>query len=385
MDRNIAHMDLDSFFVSVEVLRNSGFKNKPVIIGGSSQRGVVASCSYEARKFGVRSAMPMRMALSLCPDAIVIKGDMELYSRYSSLVTEIIREKAPVFEKASIDEFYLDLTGMDRFFGAYKWMSELRSFIIKESGLPISFATSVNKTVSKIGTGEVKPNGEIFIPQGNEKAYIAPLSVARIPMIGDKTYKLLAGMGVRYIKTLADLPPQLMERQFGKSGLQIWEKANAIDRAPVQPYSEQKSISSERTFQTDTTDLMFLDSVLLRMTEKLGFELRSQNKLCSCITLKIRYSDFNTETKQLSIPYTSSDHVILKHVRELFKKLYNKRLLIRLVGIRLSSLVHGNQQINLFEDTPLLISLYQALDKVKNRYGEKAVMRAGGLDHSRND
>lgn len=378
--RSIVHMDLDSFFVSVECLENSDLKGKPVLIGGSGDRGVVASCSYEARKFGVRSAMPMKLARRLCPDAIIIRGDHERYSYYSNVVTDIIRDSVPVYEKASIDEFYLDLTGMDKFFGCYKWATELRSRIMKESGLPISFGLSQNKTVSKIATGEVKPNGQTQISYGLEKSFLAPLPVKKIPMVGEKTYSLLRGLGVEKVETIQQMPITLMENVLGESGIVIWKKANGIDNTPVEPYSERKSISTEETFQQDTIDVDKLKDLLVTMTEKLAFQLRSEKKLTACVTVKIRYSNFDTHTMQAAIPYTSCDHILLKKAKELFTKLYNRRLLVRLIGVRFSHLVNGHYQINLFEDSEEIIRLYQAMDKMKTKYGESALARAVSLD-----
>ena len=224
-DRTIVHMDLDTFFVSVERLSNSGLIGKPVIIGGLSDRGVVASCSYEARKYGVHSAMPMRMALNLCRDAVIIRGDMDLYTKYSRLVTDVIADKAPVYEKASIDEHYLDITGIDRFWGAYKWTHELRQTIIKETGLPISFGLSVNKTVSKIATGEAKPCGEKQIEKEFVQPFLNPLSIKKIPMVGAKTYQLLSSMGVSTIQTLNAIPIEMMESVLGKNGTDYLEKS----------------------------------------------------------------------------------------------------------------------------------------------------------------
>src|SRR5258707_13146690 len=191
MDQSIIHLDLDAFFVAVECKLHPKLKGRPLIVGGQSRRGVVAACSYEARKFGVHSAMPMYLALQLCPDAKVISGDMEAYSQQSHLVTEIIADAAPMFEKASIDEFYIDASGMDKFFGAFKWAIELRKKIIKESGLPISMAMSVNKTVSKIATGEFKPNAQKLISAGTEKDFLSPLSVEKIPGIVTQTASFL--------------------------------------------------------------------------------------------------------------------------------------------------------------------------------------------------
>jgi len=378
--RSILHMDLDAFFVSVECLRDSRLKNKPLIIGGKSDRGVVAACSYETRKFGVHSAMPMKLALQLCPDAIVISGDVEAYSIHSKIVTDIIREKAPLFEKSSIDEFYLDLTGMDKFFGCYKWSTELRQMIMKETRLPISMGLSVNKLVSKVATGECKPNGQRQIDRGNEEAFLAPLSIRKIPMIGKKTADFLYEMGITKVKTLCEMPVEMLEATFGKNGRIIWNKAHGIDNTPVVPYVERKSISTESTFETDSIDVKKMKAILTAMVEKLAFTLRSEKKLCSCIAVKIRYSDFETTSRQVHIPYTSSDKVLIDKALGLFDKLYSRRLLVRLIGVRLSKLAHGNYQINLFDDTREEINLFEATDWIKAKYGTGALVRASTLD-----
>ena len=378
--RNIVHLDMDTFFVSVERLGNSKLIGKPVIIGGTSGRGVVASCSYETRRYGVHSAMPMRMALMLCPDAIVIRGDMEQYSRYSNMVTQIIAEKAPVYEKTSIDEHYLDITGMDRFFGCQKWSHELRDKIIKETGLPISFGLSVNKTVSKIATGEAKPNGERFVDLQEVSPFLAPLSIRKIPMVGDKTFTILKDMGIDRIATLREVPMELMMKLLGENGIEIWRRANGIDNTPVQPYWEQKSMSTERTFNQDTMDVEMLNRLLVKMVSDLCFDLRADQKLTSCVTVKIRYANFDTHTQQRRIPYTSFDHTILEVVKDLFKKLYNRRMMLRLIGVRLSHLVHGTQQLNLFEDTPEKVNLYLSLDRIKKRYGKHCICRVTHME-----
>jgi DNA polymerase-4 len=376
-------MDLDAFFVAVECQRSPKLKGRPLIIGGSSRRGVVAACSYEARKFGVHSAMPMYLALQLCPEAKVISGDMEAYSQASHLVTDIIADAAPTFEKSSIDEFYIDASGMDKFFGAFTWAVELRKKIIKESDLPISLGMSVNKLVSKVTTAEFKPNASKHILPGTEKEFLAPLAVEKIPMIGKQTASFLYDMGVRTVSTLREMPLKFLISAFGKNGISLWNKANGIDESPVVPYSEQKSISTECTFEEDTIDVKRLKSVMIAMVEKIAFQLREQKKLTSCITVKIRYANFDTETKKVNIPYTSSDHVILRTVSELFDKLYNRRMLIRLVGVRLSSLVHGNHQISLFDDTAETINLYEAIDHIKHKHGVEKLVRATTLDVAR--
>lgn len=378
-ERHITHIDLDTFFVSVECLRNPKLKGLPVLIGGSGDRGVVASCSYEARKFGIHSAMPMKIARRLCPEAVLVKGDMEAYSRYSKLVTDIVEDTVPLFEKSSIDEFYVDLTGMDKFFGCKLFSDDLKKKILKESGLPVSYALASNKLISKVATNEVKPNGQIEIPFGTEKSFLAPLSIAKIPGIGKQTALLLIKMGVETVKVLSEIPIELMQNLLGKKGTELWRRANGIDETPVIPYHEQKSISTENTFQRDTIDIEFLNSELVRMTEKIAFDLRKQNKLTGCVTVKLRYSNFETYTKQISIPYTNADHILLKTAKELFAKLYERRMLIRLIGIRFTQLVPGNYQISLFDDTQEMIKLYQAIDSVKRQFGERLLFRAVGI------
>ncbi|HAO08428.1 MAG TPA: DNA polymerase IV [Chryseobacterium sp.] len=379
MNRAIVHMDMDTFFVSCERLNNSQLNGIPLIIGGGD-RGVVASCSYEARKFGVRSAMPIRMALRLCPDAKVIRGDYEMYSNLSHTVTEIIQQKVPVMEKASIDEFYLDLSGMDKFFGCYQWTKEIASAVTKETGLPISFALSTNKTVSKIGTGEAKPVGRLEIQETEIKPFLNPLSIKKIPMVGDKTFQLLSRIGIRTIHTLSEMPVLVLQQMIGVNGKELWKKANGIDENPVIPYSERKSISTETTFTNDTMDVIELKRLISEMVEKLTYQLRQEKWLTSTVTVKIRYANFDTETKQCKVPYTSADHTLSRVALELFNKVYTRRMRLRLIGIRFTGLVHGNHQMNLFEDTEEQMSLYQTMDYLKNRFGINAVGRASGFD-----
>lgn len=376
MQRTIAHMDLDTFFVSVERKNQPQLIGKPVLVGGTSDRGVVASCSYEARSYGIHSGMSMKLARQLCPEALVVRGDHEQYSYYSNIITDIIRERVPLYEKTSIDEFYIDLTGMDKFFGCFKYATELRSTIMKETDLPISLAMSSNKTVAKIGTGQAKPNGQLEIALGNEKEFLAPLSIRKIPMVGEKTYSLLRNMGIEKIKTIQEMPLEMMQRVLGENGAMIWRKANGIDHSPLVPYSENKSISTETTFDKDTIDVHYLQQVLTNMTESLAYQLRTKKKLTACVAIKIRYSDFNTYTMQCKIPYTAMDHVLIDKVKTLFHKLFQKRLLIRLIGIRFSHLVQGSYQFDLFDDMTEKVMLYSAMDKLRDRFGENIIQRA---------
>jgi DNA polymerase-4 len=380
----IVHMDLDTYFVSVERLLNPKLIGQPVMVGGSSDRGVVASCSYEARGYGIHSGMSMKLARQMCPEGIVVRGDHDRYSYYSGVITDILKDSVPAYEKTSIDEFYVDLTGMDRFYGCFQFATELRSKIMKETALPISLALSANKTVSKIGTGQAKPNGQIHIMEGTERNFLAPLSVRKIPMVGEKTYHLLRNMGVERIETVQQMPIELMRRVLGENGATIWRKANGIDLTPVIPYNEQKSISSETTFERDTIDISFVKKILVQMTEKLAYQLRTKQKLTACITLKIRYSDFNTYTMQCRLPYTAFDHLLIERVMILFDKLFQKRLLIRLVGLRMSHLVTGTYQYDLFDDMTEKVELYSAMDRLRKRFGEDAVLRASGMVEKKN-
>ena len=382
-EKHIIHMDQDAFFVSVEVRKNPLLLGKPVIIGGTSDRGVVASCSYEARKFGVHSAMPAKMAKQLCPHAIFIKGSMDAYSEASQEVTAVIREKVPLFEKASIDEHYIDMTGMDRFYGCMKFALELRETIMKETSLPISFGLSVNKTVSKMATNFCKPDGKLNVTSAEVLDFINPQSIKKIPGLGEKTFVKLSDMGVRKIHNLAQVTPDHMYALLGKNGLSLLQKAKGIDDSPVVPYSEQKSLGSQCTFKADTIDIPTIYNLLTSMVMDLAFDLRKKKKLTACITVTIRYSNFEDVTKQATIPYTSLDNVLLAKAKELFNQVYQKRMLLRLVGVRFSHLVSGFEQIDLYSDSQHDYSLCQALDKIRNRFGGNAITRASIMDTER--
>jgi len=372
-------MDLDTFFVSVERLEDSRLNGKPVLVGGTGSRGVVSAASYEARYFGIRSGMPMPLARQLCPEAVIIRGNAGTYSKYSRIVTDVLKENVPVLEKASVDEFYADLTGMDKFFGCYKYASELRQKVIRETGLPISFGLSVNKTVSKVATNEAKPSNQLKIDFGQEKTFLAPLSVKKIPAIGPKLYQQLCNMGIKRVKTLQDMPREMLETAFGKTGTMMWNKANGIDHSKVIEYHERKSISSERTFGKDTIDVYKMKRLIKAMAQDLCYQLRNGNKLTACITVKIRYADFNTLTKQVKIGHTAADHILVPQIVALFDKLYNRRLLVRLVGVKFSSLVDGCTQMNLFDDWSLTVGLYSAMDNIRNKFGSNKIISAATM------
>lgn len=375
--RIIAHFDLDAFFVSVEILSDPALKGKPLLVGGS-ERGVVAACSYEAREYGIHSAMPMKTAMKLCPHATVVKGTRGQYSRYSRWVTEIIADKAPLFEKASIDEFYLDLTGMDKYFDPFKWTIDLRNEIMDKTKLPISFGLASSKMVAKIATNEAKPNSYLHVPAGMEKAFLAPLKVNKIPGVGDHTYQTLKDLGIYTIDDLSRQSPEFLEQRLGKYGLELWNKSHGIHTSEVSPYHEAKSISTEGTFNENIKDVDVLMTELVQMTEKVAYELRQDNKMAGCIAVKIRYGDFETTSRQTTIPYTFYDDELILQARDLFHKLWRKGQPVRLLGVRLSELTSEAIQTNLFMDTEKKSGLYKAIDDVKNRFGSSSITKATG-------
>ena len=380
MNRAILHMDLDTFFVECERRENPHLENRPVLVGGTGSRGIVSACSYEARRYGIHSGMSMPMARKMCPQAVAIKGNSMVYTKYSRLVTDIIRDEVPLFEKSSIDEFYADLTGMDRFFGTYKFAKELRKKIMDHTNLPISFGLSQNKVVSKVATGEAKPSNQMRIDFGHEKNFLAPLPIRKIPMIGKVSASRLRDLGIQQVHSLQMMPKEVLHSVLGKNGLVIWERANGIDARPIIPYTERKSISRERTYEGDTANMETLKATLTAMGESLAFQLRMDNKLTARVTVKLKYSDFSVHSKQLRIPYTSADHLLIPKIQEIFAKLYERRLLIRLVGVRFSDLVGGNYQINMFDDSTKRLALYSAMDNMRNRFGASSLMRASTID-----
>ena len=374
--RYIAHFDLDSFFVSVEMINNPALLGKAVIVGGSKDRGVITTCSYEARKFGVRSAMPMKQAMQLCPHAILVQGTRGEYSKYSRWVTDIIAAKAPLFEKASIDEFYIDLTGMDKFFDVLEWTKKLRQQIIDETKLPISFGLATNKMIAKIATDESKPNGFLFVQPGMEKDFLATLSVNKFSGVGDATFVKLKQMGIYLIGDILKHSEIELEKKLGKWGTDLFRKAQGISTSIVNNYREAKSISNENTFPENVSNEEDLIIQLVKQVERVGYELRQEKKLAGCIAIKIRYPNFETIQKQTTIDYTLSDAILIKEAIFLFKKLWKKNYPVRLIGIRLSELTNQSFQGNLFDDFDINNKLYQAIDDVKNRFGKTTLQKA---------
>ena len=371
----IAHFDLDSFFVSVEIINNPALKGKPVLVGGY-ERGVVAACSYEARKYGIHSAMPMKKAMQLCPQAIITSSSRGEYSKYSRWVTDIISSKVPLFEKASIDEFYCDMTGMDKFFGVSKYTKELRELIKKETGLPISCGLSSAKFISKMATNEAKPNGFLEIPHGKEKEFLWPLGIEKINGVGKQTEIQLRNSGINTIEDIAKLSLETMEEKFGKWGESLWNKSQGIGSAVVETDWEQKSMSHENTFEEDKTDVNFMHSEIVRLTEKTAYSLREDEKLTGCVTVKIRYSDFETLSRQETIDYTSLDDQLIAKAKDIFNKAYEKKRPVRLLGVRFSQLIPFTMQMNLFNNSEGKLNLYKTVDDIKDRFGSKLVTKA---------
>lgn len=377
--RSILHLDIDNFFISCERLLDRSLLYQPLIIGGTSDRGIVLSCSDEAKYYQVKKGMSIKMALKLCPEAKVMKGDFDLYSKKSIEITEIISEVAPVMEKTSMDEFYIDISGMDRFIGSVKWSDQLSSSIVKHSGLRACYGLSVNKTVSKIASLEAKIEGKKIIGSASVQPFLNPLPVGRIPRVGQQTADVLHRIGVRKIQTLAEMPVLAVSKLIGKKGKQLWSKANGVDNTPVIEYNEKKSISTEEVFETDTLDLVGLQSCISKMVEKLCFELRNSKRLTSMVSVRIRYTNSDSELATKRIQYSSRDDVVLPVLLELFDKLYQRRMRLRSVRVSFSGLVGGHYQIDLFNDTTEMVSLYQAIDSIKGRYGEQFIQRGTSI------
>lgn len=363
----------------MELLKNPQLKGQPIIVGGDGQRGIVAACSYEARKYGIQSAMPALTAKRLCPHAVFLKGSHKEYSHYSRIVTQIIADSVPQYEKASIDEFYIDLTGMDKFFGVSQYTRELREKIMRETGLPISYGLSSSKLVSKMATNEAKPNGYLEVPAGKETAFLWPMTVDKIPGVGKQTQEELHLLGLHTIEQLAKTPVEQLEYRFGKWGARLWEKAHGIDDNPVEPYSEQKSLSHETTFHEDSSDTTFLHTELVKLTEETAYDLREEERLTGCVTVKVRYADFTTVSKQEVIDYTALDNVLLAKVKDLFTKLYRRGEKVRLLGVRFSHLIPMTVQMSLFDDTEEKLELFKTVDQIKNLFGAGAVKKATSL------
>jgi DNA polymerase IV len=378
----IAHLDLDCFFVSVERINNPSLNGKPVAVGGSTDgRGVVASASYEARKFGVRSAMSTRRALQLCPGLIVVRGSHEEYGVYSNRLYKRMLDFTPIVERASIDEMYLDFTGCESLYDSDlpAFMKTLQQLVWKEYLLPCTIALASNKYVAKIAAGTVKPAGVCFVPRGDEKRFLAPLPIDVLPGVGVKTAPLLREKGFHTVADIQQTPAHQMRSLLGEIGEHLFEIANGKGPDVLTVEWERKSISREETFDHDIGDLAQLTKILHSLSEDVCSSLRSYHWRAKTITLKLRYADFKTLTRAVSVEATDDDTVVFRSVSELLLRTYSGKKLLRLLGVRLSNFSsRENADLNLFPDDSKRSHMFDAVDRLRDKFGED-VIHVGGV------
>ncbi|MDD5311598.1 MAG: DNA polymerase IV [Dehalococcoidia bacterium] len=384
MNRTIFHIDLDAFFVTVEQVLNPALRGKPVIVGGRpDRRGVVASASYEARKFGVHAAMPLSQAKRLCPDAVFLTGHFNRYREYSEKFMAILADYSPCLEPGGLDEAYLDVTGCENF-GSWRALAmKIKERTKKETGLVASVGIAPCKVVAKIASDLGKPDGLIEVLSGGEKQFLAPLPVQKLPGVGQKTAKVLLSMGIRTIGQLAAMPSETFKNRFGAGIAWLHEHANGIDDSVVEMRGEARSISRETTFETDTTDRDFLKATLRYFAEKLGSELRETDKRARTVGIKLRYADFETVNRSLtSQEATNLDDEIFKRAVSLLESaLAKKSRPVRLVGLEVSNLVRGEGQLSLFDaEAKRQEQLDRAIDRVRDKYGFDAIQTGYTLD-----
>jgi len=376
--RIIFHLDLDAFFVSVEQILNPKLKGKPVIVGGDPKygRGVVAACSYEARQFGLHSAMPIRTAYRLCPHGIYIHGSFDEYVYFSNAVENILSKYAPIIEPASIDEFYMDMTGCQKIYGSlFAFASFIQSEIWTKLSLPCSIGIGSNKTIAKIGSDCMKPNGITYILPGMEKEFLSPMPVEAIPGVGKVTLKDFHSKGIYRIGDITKLPQDYFAVAFGKYGIDLYRKAcgEGSEYLASDKY-EQKSISHERTF-ADVTSKQFLKEKLFKLTGKVCQELRDMDWLASTINIKLRYSDFNTLTRSRTIKPTDDDRTVFEVAWDMLIKAHTRRVAVRLIGVGLSKFSEFSEQQELFEWEEIKRKkMLRAVTRIRDKYGYESVM-----------
>ena len=379
--RYIAHLDLDCFFVSVERIKDPALEGKAVAVGGSpSGRGVVTSASYEARAFGVRSAMPAAAALRLCPQLIFVRGRFGDYTEYSNKLYRRVMELAPVVERASIDEMYFDLTGCEDLYhndlpGFIKTMQQI---VWKEFHLPCTIALASNKVVSKIAAQTVKPAGVIFVPHGTEREFLAPLPVDAIPGVGKKTGEVLRRKGLHIVADLQKIPAGKLESMLGKHGMWIHRVANGLGTDELTTDHERKSIGNEQTFSHDIGDRAKLHKILFSLSEEVCSSLRYRHLKARTFTLKLRYADFETITRATTLDPTDDDSVVFRTMKELLEASYTRRLPIRLLGVRATHLIDECQlELSLFPEEGKRTQMLDAVDKIRKKFGDD-VIHVGG-------
>lgn len=381
------HVDLDSFFVSVEQVLNPELKGKPVIVGGSPQRrGVVSTASYEARAFGIHSGMPLVTAARLCPGAIFIEADFVKYHEFSRRFMAILNDFSPTIEPRGIDEAYLDVTGFESIHGSIRQMADkIKLRVRNELGLCASIGIATCKVIAKVASDASKPDGLIEVAQGEERNFLAPLPVERLPGVGKQSAKVLRGLGVHTIGELSRTPSHTLKSRLGSSGEMLHRLANGIDDSQVMPPGEAKSISRETTFAEDTRDYTFLEATLWAQSERVGADLRRQGKQARCVTLKLRYADFSTITRSHTLRQSiGTDKGIFETGTGLLNRvLETEKRAVRLIGIGVSSLAEVSPQAGLFDpSTGKLEQLNRAVDRIRTKYGFDAIRtgRATGLD-----
>jgi DNA polymerase-4 len=383
-ERTIIHIDLDSFFVSVERVLNPDLNGKPVVVGGSpDRRGVVATASYEARKFGLHSAMPLVTAARLCPHAIFIEGNFARYREFSRKFMAILNDFSPFIEPGGLDEAYLDVTGFESLHGTiHEMANSIKQRIKTELGLPASIGIASCKIVAKVASDYSKPDGLVEVPNGGEREFLAPLAVDKLPGVGKQAVKVLKNLGIHTIGDLSHTPIHTLTECFGIAGEAMKRHANGIDDSQVLPPGEAKSISRETTFGDDTRDRSFLEDILWVQSEKVGADLRKTGKQAKCVALKLRYADFSTITRSYTLQESiDGDRAIFETGVELLDKaLAVERRAVRLIGIGVSHLVEASQQSNLFASSnKRLVELNRVIDRIRDRYGFTAIQSARAI------
>lgn len=380
----VIHLDLDAFFVAVERLRDPSLRGQPVVVGGRPEaRGVVASASYEARRYGVRSAMPTAQALRLCPDLVIVRPHYRLYRHYSDRVMAILRQVTPLVEPISIDEAFLDVTECAPMWGGAEALARaLQSRIEVELGLSASLGVASNKLVAKIASDLRKPHGLVVVPPGEEASFLAPLPVERLWGVGEVTARRLHEAGIRTIGDLARQPPARLAEMFGAHGLEMWWHAQGHDPRPVEVESAPKSVSREVTFARDVTDPERMRRTLLWLSESVGARLRRHRLRGKVVVLKLRYSDFSTLTRRITLSTpTDLDDVIYQQALSLWRKAYMRGRPVRLLGVGVTNLSGPERQLTLFpeEADDRRERLALTLDEIRQRFGPRSVVRASLL------
>jgi DNA polymerase IV len=370
--RTIFHLDLDAFFVSVERIIDPSLNGKPIIVGGDPNgRGVVAACSYEARRYGLHSAMPIRTAFKLCPHGIYLHGHYDEYVRFSDAVETVLTQYAPVIQQASIDEFYMDFTGCRNMYGSFfSFGSFLQKEIWEKLSLPCSIGIGSNKTIAKIASDCMKPRGITYVLPGMEKEFLAPMPVETIPGVGKVMQNDLNSRGIYYIRDITKLPSEYFSAVYGKYGTDLWRKAHGEGSEYLSVRDEQKSISKETTFSSDVTSLETLKDVLFKLTGKVCQSMRDNNWQSSSIHIKLRYSDFKTLTRSKKIEPTDDDRKIFDTAWDMLDKAITRRIGIRLIGIGLSKFSSFSEQEFLFESGEIKRKkMLYAVNRLRSKYG----------------